>query len=146
MGTFAETPVVDYRSSFADQGKQTSVFHFRLQRNKLKFAVSIFRFSKQTKSPFFISSISCVCVWGVCAGGWGSWACFSNGKWKTEALVLLLNPFTACSSCKSKFVACLFVDEQTKGSYPFANRSYPFANGLNKLARMFTIEKLQVFK
>jgi hypothetical protein len=32
MGTFAETTVVSYRLSFADQGKQTSVFRFRLQQ------------------------------------------------------------------------------------------------------------------
>jgi hypothetical protein len=30
MGTLAETSIVDYRLSFADQGKQTSVFRFRL--------------------------------------------------------------------------------------------------------------------
>jgi hypothetical protein len=30
MGKFAETAIVDYRLSFADQGKQTSVFRFRL--------------------------------------------------------------------------------------------------------------------
>jgi hypothetical protein len=38
-----------------------------------------------------------------------------------------LNPFVVCSLCKRKFVVCLFVDEETKGSYPFAN-------GLNGLA------------
>jgi hypothetical protein len=32
MGTFAETTIVSYRLSFADQGKQTSVFRFRLQQ------------------------------------------------------------------------------------------------------------------
>jgi hypothetical protein len=32
MGTFAETAIVDYRLSFADQGKQTSVFSFLLQQ------------------------------------------------------------------------------------------------------------------
>jgi hypothetical protein len=30
-GHIAETTIVDYRLLFADQGKQTSVFHFRLQ-------------------------------------------------------------------------------------------------------------------
>jgi hypothetical protein len=33
-----------------------------------------------------------------------------------------LNPFTVCSSCKRKFVICPFVDGETNGSYPFANR------------------------
>jgi hypothetical protein len=32
MGTFAETAIVDYRLSFANEGKQTSVFYFRLQQ------------------------------------------------------------------------------------------------------------------
>jgi hypothetical protein len=29
---------------------------------------------------------------------------------------------TVCSSCKGKFVVCPFVDEETNGSYPFANK------------------------
>jgi hypothetical protein len=32
MGAFAETAIIDYRFSFADQGKQTSIFYFRLQQ------------------------------------------------------------------------------------------------------------------
>jgi hypothetical protein len=32
MGMFAATAMVDYRLLFADQGKQTFVFHFRLQQ------------------------------------------------------------------------------------------------------------------
>jgi hypothetical protein len=32
MGKFAERAIVDYRLLFADQGKQTSVFCFRLQQ------------------------------------------------------------------------------------------------------------------
>jgi hypothetical protein len=35
MGIFAETAIVDYRLSFADQGQQTSIFR--------KFAVTVFR-------------------------------------------------------------------------------------------------------
>jgi hypothetical protein len=54
-GTLAETEIVDYRLSFADQGKQTPVFHFLLQQtnfcfpfpvNERKFAVSVFRLQK----------------------------------------------------------------------------------------------------
>ncbi len=33
-----------------------------------------------------------------------------------------LNMFIICSSCKWKFVVCLFLDEETNGSYPFANK------------------------
>ncbi len=50
-------------------------------------------------------------------------------KRKMEAQVIFLNPFTVCSSCKRKFVVCLYVNEETNGSYPFAN-------GLNRLAHL----------
>jgi hypothetical protein len=52
MGTFAETAIVDYRLSFADQGKKTSIYRFRLQqqtevcRNRFPFA------SYKQKLPF----------------------------------------------------------------------------------------------
>jgi hypothetical protein len=42
-------------------------------------------------------------------------------KRKMEAKTFSLNPFTVCSSCKQKFAVCLFVDEETNGSYLFAN-------------------------
>jgi hypothetical protein len=47
-------------------------------------------------------------------------------KWKTGALAIIINPFTVCSTCKQKLIVFPFVDEET-------NRSYPFANGLNRL-------------
>ncbi len=55
-----------------------------------------------------------------------------RSKWKMENRSSgdFLNPFTVCSPCKWKFVICPFVDEETKGSYPFANEQ----NGLNGLA------------
>jgi hypothetical protein len=49
MSTFAETATVDYRLSFADQGKQTSVF--RIQQTKENCCLPLV--------PFFLS---CVCV------------------------------------------------------------------------------------
>jgi hypothetical protein len=51
-------------------------------------------------------------------------------KQKTEAKAIFLNPFTACSSCKRKFVVCPFVDKETNGSYLLANR-------LNRLAHLW---------
>jgi hypothetical protein len=48
------------------------------------------------------------------------------------AHTIFLNPFTVGSWCKRKFVVCPFVDEETNGSYPFAN-------GLNELAHLVTI-------
>jgi hypothetical protein len=49
MGTFAETAIIDYRLSFADLGKETSVLRFRLQQTNgsLLFAFSVY--SKQTE-------------------------------------------------------------------------------------------------
>jgi hypothetical protein len=47
MGTFAETANVDYRSTFADQGKQTSIFLFHKNKGSLPFLFSVC--SEQTK-------------------------------------------------------------------------------------------------
>jgi hypothetical protein len=50
MGTFAETAIVDYRLLFANQVKQTSVFHFRLQQTNGSL---LFPFSaNKRKQPF----------------------------------------------------------------------------------------------
>jgi hypothetical protein len=64
MGTFAETAIINYCLSFADQGKQTSFFPFLFTANKGKFAVSIFHL-KRTKGscqflllPFYVCGIS----------------------------------------------------------------------------------------
>jgi hypothetical protein len=56
----------------------------------------------------------------------------ANEKGKTEARAIFLCPFTVCSSSKRKFVVCLFVDEETNGSYPFAN-------GLNRLGHLWLL-------
>jgi hypothetical protein len=42
MGTFAGTAIVDYRLSFANQGKQTSKYRFRLQQIEGRFADFVF--------------------------------------------------------------------------------------------------------
>ncbi len=51
----------------------------------------------------------------------------SNRTLKTEAQAVFLNSFTVCSSYKRKFAVSSFVDKET-------NRSYPFANVLNRLS------------
>jgi hypothetical protein len=118
MGMFAQTSIVDYLLPFADQGKQTSVsicskptevfcFRFPFAANKRKF-------------PFSVSSFS-VYIY-LCCGF----------KRKTEAQVVFLNPFTVSSLFKWKFVVCPLIDEETNGSYPFANG----LNGLNRLAHL----------
>jgi hypothetical protein len=64
MGMFAETAIIDYRLSFASQGKQTSVFRFGLQQtdfcfpfwfaaNKQKFAVFLSVCGKQKEVAVF---------------------------------------------------------------------------------------------
>jgi hypothetical protein len=54
---------------------------------------------------------------------------FLKIKWKTEAQVICLSPFTVYSLCKWKFVMYPFVDEETK-------RSSLFADQLNRLAHL----------
>jgi hypothetical protein len=45
MGMFADTAIVDYHLSFADQGKHTSAFRFRLEQTNgsLPFPFSVCR-------------------------------------------------------------------------------------------------------
>jgi hypothetical protein len=66
-----------------------------------------------------------------------------NGKWKTKAKVVSLNPFTVCSSCKRKFVVCPFLNEETDGSYPFSNglNRLNELNRLNGLAHLCSVRK-----
>jgi hypothetical protein len=45
------------------------------------------------------------------------YAAVSNGKQKTDAQVIFIDPFTIFALCKQKFVVCPFVDEETNGSY-----------------------------
>jgi hypothetical protein len=46
-----------------------------------------------------------------------------HGKRKTGngSQAIFLKPCTVCSSCKCKLVFFQFVDEEIKGSYPYAN-------------------------
>jgi hypothetical protein len=46
MGAFAETVIVDYHLSFADQGKKRP-FDVLFAANKQKFVVSVVRFQKR---------------------------------------------------------------------------------------------------
>jgi hypothetical protein len=76
MGTFAETTNIDYCLSFADQGKQTSIFHFPFAENK---RVCRFRFRLQQTN-------------GSC-----HFYIYFPFKRKTDAQVIFPNPFTVCS-------------------------------------------------
>jgi hypothetical protein len=90
----------------------------------------------------------CVCVMGVCVCVFififiVIFIC-CRFKQKTEVQVIFLSPFTICSSCKRKYVVCLFVDEETNGSYPFANEISGLnrLNGLNGLVHLELLDSL----
>jgi hypothetical protein len=53
MGTFAETAIVYYHLLFADQGKQTSDFSFRLQLTNESLSFPFPVCSKQTEVADF---------------------------------------------------------------------------------------------
>ncbi len=92
MGTFAKTSIVDYHLSFADQGKQTSVFYFHSQKTN---GVCRFWFSfseNKQKLPF---SLICFPLAEVPKHG----VIDMKMPWK-------LNPFTVCSSWKRQVSVC----------------------------------------
>jgi hypothetical protein len=63
MGAFAEITIIDYRSLFANQGKQTSVSCFHLKQTN---GSSLFPFSvcsKQTELAVSVSFVFCVYIY-----------------------------------------------------------------------------------
>jgi hypothetical protein len=157
-GKFAETTIIEYRLSFADQGKTNVRLPFPFAASKRKFAVSVFRLQKTNGScrfPLVPSSTSrngILETWRHEQGDLETWTwrlgdmeiadmeieTWRHGhgnmdieKWDhhTETSAIFLNSFTVCSPCKPKSVICLFVDEETNGSYPFAH-------GLNGLTHL----------
>jgi hypothetical protein len=112
MGTFAETAIIDYCLLFADQEKQTSVFHFCLQLTNRSLSVLFYVSRKQTEVA--VSHFFCFPYIYI--------ASISNSNPGDFP-----NSFIICSSFKRKFVVGPCVDEETR-------RSYPFSNVLNRLA------------
>jgi hypothetical protein len=53
MSTFAETATVDYRESFANQGKKTSIFRFHLWQIDRSLPFPSSDCSKQTEIAVF---------------------------------------------------------------------------------------------
>ncbi len=62
-------------------------------------------------------------------------------KLKTKAMAISLTVYR--SLCKRKFVVCPFLNEETNGSYPFANGLHRLneLNRLNGLAQLCSIRK-----
>ncbi len=130
MGMFAETAIVEYHESFADQGKQTYLYiiHFRFLYIYIYPELNIY-----ISNYVYIYTVYLYIFIYICC-------CF---KRKTEVQAIFLNPFTMCSSCKWKFVICPFANEEKNRSYPFASR----LNGLPHLAmanpQYFSIESFR---
>jgi hypothetical protein len=58
MGMFAKTAVVDYYLSFADQGKQTSLFHFQCRKRTEVFRF-VFRLLQTTEIIYSAYKMFC---------------------------------------------------------------------------------------
>ncbi len=108
MDTLAETANADYHLSFADYGKQTSNWNSKLFWNGSIIYTYI-------RIQIYIDIHILYICWRF--------------KRKTEAEAIFLNPFTVCSLCMRKFVICRFFNEETNGSYQFANK----LNGLAQI-------------
>jgi hypothetical protein len=123
MGMFAETTNVDYHLWFADQDKQTSVFPL-----PVPVYIYIYIYTKNGTIYTYYKCMYCIYLYTYIFNA------VSNGKRKAKAKRFFLKLFTVCSSYKWKFVVCPFVNEETNGSYPFAN-------GPNGLAKRRTFKK-----
>jgi hypothetical protein len=117
LGMFAETAIVDFHWSFADQGKQTLIFCFCLQQTNGICHLPLI--------PFFIYVCICVCP---CVGGVWVFVCVYifififificwRFKQKTEAPSDFPQFIYCLLICKRKFVICPFVDEETNGRF-----------------------------
>ncbi len=117
--------------------KKTEVCRFRLQKTSCRPFIICrqrktnvhFSFSsaanKSVSSFFHMRNSGIVEIW---SRRHGRRDMDGDIKRKTEAPAIFINPFTVCTPCKRKFVVCLFVDEETNGSYPFANGLYGLAH------------------
>ncbi len=152
---FAETGNVNDCFSFADQGKQTSVFHFPFAEDKRKFAVA----NKQ-KLPFSFSSVFPIYIENssIYIDRYTVYTYrykynlyiyisiylypyfYIRSRFQIKAQVIFLNLFIVCSSCKRKFEVChLSVCILTpNGIFPFANG----LNGLNGQKGLYRLDRL----
>jgi hypothetical protein len=126
LGTVAETENVDYCLSFADQGKQTSVFRLQKINGSCRFPLVLFPFIYISLYLYFYCIYQYIYISSIYVFIHTSLSIFTvyiccRFKQKTEAQAIFLNPFSVCSLCKRKFVVCPFVYEETNGNYPFAN-------------------------
>jgi hypothetical protein len=135
VGMFDEIAIINYRSSFADQGKQAFIFRFCLQQTNrslpfvlrlqqingsghfplVPFSVNIYLYGKQN---YILIHIYCRFIW------------------KIEAQEIFLNQFAVfVLHANRSFRLSLCVDEETIGSYPFS-KELNILNGLNRRNRL----------
>jgi hypothetical protein len=101
MGTFAETAFVDYRVSFADQGKQTSVSVGSKQTEVCRF-----------RFPFAANKQKLPSVCGI-PETWRHGIQISNRKQKLRRFSLIHLPFAHCANVSLSFVR-LLTNKQTE--------------------------------
>jgi hypothetical protein len=127
MDMFAETAIFDYCQSFADQGKQMSfsLFRFKLCRFRFKLCskqteVAVFRYFHFPFSEFR-------------KHGDETWI-METWRHQTENGIPGNFPKSVDRFLVVRREGCRlsFVDEETNGSYPFANG----LNGLNRLSHL----------
>ncbi len=147
---------------FADHGKQTSVFLFRLQKTKGSLPFLFTVWSKHTEVAFSVPSIfrsfrlpyiymyiymylylykylyiynyMSISIYICC-----------HFKRTMEAQAIFLNPFTICSSCKRKFVIChLFLRKQTEVIHLQGTNGLKRLNGLAHL-RTNSLKSMKCF-
>ncbi len=124
MGSFAETA---YRLPFifSNHGKQTFVFCFHLQQTNGNLPFRLLKTNGRCRFPFADCGIPETWRHGHGDMVMEIWTWKSGHRdirQKTEVHSSFFNLFTICSVWKRKFVVCLFVDNETKGSYLFSNR------------------------
>jgi hypothetical protein len=114
MGTFAVASIADYRLSFADQGKQTLVFRFRLQQTNGSFPIPVSDCRNKRKLPFSVSEdmkpFSVSFIFHL-----RRHEDMETRGYQTETETIYLNPLTVCSSCKRNCVVYAFIDKETNG-------------------------------
>jgi hypothetical protein len=108
----AETAIVDYRSLFADQGKQTFVFCFRLQQTNGSLPFS-FPFAANNGSCRFPCFSLYICTYMSFETATCINICY-HFKRKTEAqTIFFLLPFAHCANESFSFVH-LLMEKQTE--------------------------------
>jgi hypothetical protein len=92
--------------------KKNLYFPFPLAANKQKFAVSVFRLQQTNGSCRFPLVLFIFVFIFTENRTLYLYATVSSGKRKIEAKAIFLNLFTVYSSCKLKFVVCLFLEKE----------------------------------